>query len=135
MSDPKIIEAEQIVLRDAAGNARIILDALSAAGPTVQLHSAGGKMAVELRAYPGSNGVALILRAPHRQVVVRLDEAGSFISLADGEGKHSVEIAAPVEAGAGSVKIYRDGEVIAALPVPEPHHAPGATPRSSGGSS
>lgn len=132
MSDPKIIEAQQIVLRDAAGNVRIFLDAISEAGPRVMLHSGDGKMAVELRGFPGNNGVALILRASRRNLVVRLDEERSFISLTDGEGKHSVEIQTPLEAGAGSVQIYRDGEVLAALPMQKPNHPPETAPSSLG---
>jgi hypothetical protein len=116
MPDPKIIEAEQIILRDAAGNIRIVLDALSSAGPSVQLHSDSGKMAVELRAYPDSKGVVLVLRAPHRHLIARLDENGSRISLTDGEGKHSIEISAPLETGSGRVEVFSDGRTIAALP-------------------
>jgi hypothetical protein len=127
MSDPKIIEAEQIVLRDAAGNTRIFLDALSEAGPRVVLHSGDGKMAVELRGFPGNNGVAPILRAPRRHIIVRLDEERSVISLTDGEGKHSVEIEAPLGAGAGNVQIYRDGEALATLPAQKPNQRPDPT--------
>ena len=113
--DPKIIDAHQIVLSDESGATRIFMNARGPGGPVVQVRGED-RSSIELRALPDKGGVALILQAPRRHVIVRLeDQGGAFISLTDAEGKHSVEIDAPREGGLGAVRIYRDGEVIASL--------------------